>query len=65
MDECLVVVGLVRSPVAVLEELVVFNVEGSVKVEFFQVPAPVVTVPPSRRGSKIAAACESIERANG
>ena len=49
---------------AVLEELVVFNVEGCVKTEFFQVPAPVVTAPPSRRGSKIAAAWESIERAN-
>ncbi len=49
---------------AVLEGLVVVNVEGSVKKELFQVPAPVVTAPPSRRGSKIASACESIERAN-
>lgn len=49
---------------AVSEELVVVNVEESIEVAFFQVPAPVVTAPPSRRGSKIDAACESIERAN-
>ena len=49
---------------AVLEGLVVVNVEEYIEVAFFQVPAPVVTASPSRRGSKIAAACESIERAN-
>lgn len=49
---------------AVLEELVVVNVEESIEVAFFQVPAPEATAPPSRRGPKIAAAGESIERAN-
>ena len=49
---------------SLLEDLVVFNMEESVEMELFQVPVPVVTAPPSRRGSKIAAACESIERAN-
>ena len=64
IDEYSVVVGLVRDPVTVLEELEVVNMEGTLKVELFQVPVPVVIASPSRRGSKIAAACESIEREN-
>ena len=63
-EEYSVVVGLVRDPVAVLEELEVANMDGTLKEELFQVPVPVEIAPPSRRGSKIAAACESIERAN-
>ena len=63
-DEYSVVVGLVRDPAAVLEEEEVGNMEGTLEVELFHVPVPVVIAPPSRRGSKIAAACESIERQN-